>query len=57
MVTSNNPGGLPGQQYVISSEATAEGDKAGKYVVSRTISVLQPIFDYALFSGDSIIIP
>lgn len=50
MVTSDT-GTLPVQQYDITSQATAEGEKTSKIIVSRTIPVLPPIFDYVLFSG------
>lgn len=50
MVTSDT-GTLPVQQYNITSQAIAEGEKTSKIIVSRTIPVLPPIFDYVLFSG------
>ena len=51
-VSSN--GNLLAQQYDITSQAVAEGEDARKIsglIVTRTVPVLPPIFDYVLFSG------
>lgn len=51
-VTSN--GNLGVQQYNITSSVEAESEKISKIEVTRTIPVLPPIFDYALFSGSNL---
>jgi Tfp pilus assembly protein PilX len=52
MVNSN--GLLPVQMYNINSQAQAEGEKIGRIAVERTVAILPPIFDYALFSNTNL---
>lgn len=46
---------LPLQQYRITSRAVGTGGEAKAVEVQRTISALPEIFDYALFSGGSLV--
>jgi Tfp pilus assembly protein PilX len=51
-INSNSGGILAAQQYNLTSTVSpTEGQKASQIEVTRSVAVLPPIFDYALFNG------
>ena len=54
-IVSSEGGDLPAQQYVITSTTKADSGETRAIEVTKTRPSLPEIFDYALFSGDTLV--